>query len=369
MYRCGKIRQDDRCRDLCRRGFTLIEIIIAVAIVAILAGAITPMVFRELVEAREEATLGELEAIKTGLLEFYMDTGRFPTEAEGLAALVSDPAVDGWQGPYVGADQGNPVTEVAEDSFGDSYIYDLDPTTDPAGVADIIVISGGSDHVVTTGSVGGTWDLDDTGDDLLVLVSRGPVDRDKIEDCEQELQAIADAAARYYEDNAEFPDDLADLRDDYLNPGVGDDAFTDPWYTSYQIDEDTSGDTPVLELASYGPDRGDDSGGGDDITLGVSSVPPGRKITVYRLGVAQAGLDADPGLVLGEFWPAIRFNLDLAEALDNDGWGRNFEINGESRIVFSAGPDGDPDTTEDNLPSGIGSGEGEDPGPGPGGPG
>ncbi len=63
-----------------RGGFTLMEIIIAVAIVAILAGTIAPMAFKEMIKAREEATVKELKILNLALVAFYEDTGRFPDE-------------------------------------------------------------------------------------------------------------------------------------------------------------------------------------------------------------------------------------------------------------------------------------------------
>ncbi len=70
------------------KGFTLIEIIIAIAIVAILAGTIAPMAFKEMIRAREEATLKELGNLNDALVEFYEDTGRFPAEGEGLPIAI-----------------------------------------------------------------------------------------------------------------------------------------------------------------------------------------------------------------------------------------------------------------------------------------
>jgi len=196
-----------------RVGFTLIEVVVAVAIVAIMAAAITPLAYREITRAREEATLDELAALRNGLLEFYEDTGRFPSEAEGLGALLTDPGANGWQGPYVGGGNGLPLVEATTDAWGDPYLYDLRPTTVPAGAADLIVASGGIDGAVTFGSVGGTWTVGGAGDDLLALVAVGPVNRGKLEDCETELKAIAEAARRYFEDRAAFPNDASDLID------------------------------------------------------------------------------------------------------------------------------------------------------------
>ncbi len=101
------------------------------------------MVFKELQRAKEEATVAELQAIKSGLEDFFADTGRFPTEAEGLLALVADPGVTGWSGPYVGGGHRNPSEEVASDAFGSNYLYDLTPTTNPAGVAEVLVFFNG----------------------------------------------------------------------------------------------------------------------------------------------------------------------------------------------------------------------------------
>ncbi len=50
---------------------------------------------------RELVAMGELEAIRIGLELFRHDCGRYPTEKEGLRALVRDPGVEGWAGHYV----------------------------------------------------------------------------------------------------------------------------------------------------------------------------------------------------------------------------------------------------------------------------
>ncbi len=53
------------------------------AVVAILAGVITPMVFRQMMEARERSTTAELLQLEEGLVAFFEDVGRFPTEGDG----------------------------------------------------------------------------------------------------------------------------------------------------------------------------------------------------------------------------------------------------------------------------------------------
>jgi general secretion pathway protein G len=349
MNRSGRLKRETRS------GFTLIEIIVAVAIVAVLAGAITPLVFRELLQAREEATLREMKALSKGLTAFYEDTGRLPTQAEGLTALIIDPGVADWQGPYVAGGRGDPVDEATTDAFNRTYLYDLAPLTSPAGLADAIVASGGSDGTITSRTSGGMWTVTGDGDDLIELVVIGPVNREKVSGCQVELAAIAEAARAFFEDRAAFPATVADLVPGYLDPGFGGGNLSDPWKQPYRLILQSGGTAPdVLLVRSHGPNRQDNGGGGDDIQVSVSSVPPGRKTTQQKLEIAQTILNANPHLVLTGNWPTDRAALGLAPAFDIDGWGRSFGINAASRVVFSAGPDGNPLLVDDNLPPGVG---------------
>lgn len=71
-------------RQLDRHGFTLIEIVIAVAIVAIFAAAISPMVFRHLEDAKVSKAQNETETISNALLSYYKDVGAWPvTNVDG----------------------------------------------------------------------------------------------------------------------------------------------------------------------------------------------------------------------------------------------------------------------------------------------
>ncbi len=338
-----------------RGGFTLLEVIIAVAIVAIIAGAITPLAFRELMAAREDATRLELKTVSDALLAFYEDTGRFPSEAEGLGALLADPGAAGWQGPYVDPKAGNPLAELTTDSFNRTYLYDLAPLTVAAGAADLIVASGGRDLAVTAGSVGAAWTVDPAADDLLALVSRGPTDRDKIRDADSELNALAEAVRNWFEDHAAFAANLALLVPSYLDAGVDGGGLLDPWNRPYLQTITTGGaNPPRLSLRSSGPDRQDDAGGDDDIVLDVSSVPPGRKATLWKLEIAQSALNSNPTLILTGLWSNDRALLGLTPAFELDGWGRPIAVNAAARAVYSVGPDGNAALVGDNLPAGVG---------------
>ncbi len=343
------------CSNKNRQGFTLIEIIIAVAIVAILAGAVTPLVYKQMISAREEATEKELGHLNDSLVEFYEDCGRFPTESEGLAALVADPGVTGWQGPYLGTDRSDPVQEVSTDSFQETYVYDLQPSTNPSGAADLLLASVGADRQMTFGGLNQTWNLSGDGDDLLALVSVGPINRGKMIDCQNELQKIGEAASRYFEDHASFPGNSGALVNDYLDPGISGGNFIDPWNMPYVLAETGGSGSPVVFLTrSFGPNRSNDDGGSDDLTLNISSVPPGRKSTQWKLGVAQTVLNNNGSLALTGVWATDRTALGLDGTFDVDGWGQDLAINVSSRTIFSVGPDGNAVLVTDNLPAGVG---------------
>lgn len=341
-------------RRTSRAGFTLIEIIVAVAIVAVLAGAITPMVFRELMQAREDATEAELGAIADGLVDFYADTGRLPTEAEGLAALVVDPGITGWQGPYVMSDRGDPVAETGNDGFNRAYVYDLSPSTQPAGAADAVVVSAGRNATVDAGTLGGTWQLAGAVDDLVQAVTVGPVDRKKNAEAQAEVMALADAIRAYYSDHTAFPTGTADLIPDYLNQGVDGSALIDPWNQGYLVSSASLGGAVVeLNVRSAGPDRVDNAGGGDDIAVVVSNVPLGRSISEWKQQNAQAAVNSS-GMALTGVWPSDRAALGLPAAFDVDGWGQPFLVHTGANMVYSAGPDAVAGQVLDNVPAGVG---------------
>lgn len=73
------------------RAFTFIEVMFVVVIVGLLAGIVATRVGRQVGIARKNATLVQLKSIEQALARFEGDHDRFPTQAEGLAALLEDP--------------------------------------------------------------------------------------------------------------------------------------------------------------------------------------------------------------------------------------------------------------------------------------
>lgn len=72
--------------SLNRRGFTLIEVIVVAAIIAILAGILVPMIFSQIDEAKIARATGDVKSISSAIMVFRKDTGKWPTYVGTLAA-------------------------------------------------------------------------------------------------------------------------------------------------------------------------------------------------------------------------------------------------------------------------------------------
>jgi general secretion pathway protein G len=91
-------------REPVERGFTLLEIMVVVAIIAILAALVVPQVMGRPDEARIVAARHDVAAIMQGLKLYRLDRKRYPTAQEGLAALSTAHLErlprDPWGNPY-----------------------------------------------------------------------------------------------------------------------------------------------------------------------------------------------------------------------------------------------------------------------------
>ena len=100
------------------RGFTLIELLVVIAILGLVASLVGPSVMRQFGGAKVDTARLQIADLSAALDLYYLDLGRYPTTAEGLAGLVSAPeAARDWDGPYL------KKSAVPRDPWGNAYEY------------------------------------------------------------------------------------------------------------------------------------------------------------------------------------------------------------------------------------------------------
>jgi general secretion pathway protein G len=83
-------------------GFTLLELMVVLLILAMLATIAAPRVTRYLTRAKTQSARIQVDALGAAVDAFHLDVGRFPTQQEGLKVLFEKPAdAPGWDGPYL----------------------------------------------------------------------------------------------------------------------------------------------------------------------------------------------------------------------------------------------------------------------------
>ncbi|MBA3517297.1 MAG: type II secretion system major pseudopilin GspG [Rhizobiales bacterium] len=140
-----KIRERLRDRDT-EGGFTLVELLVVLVILSLVMGLVGPRVLSYLTDARVRSAKLQIDSLAASLDLFYLDTGRYPSEQEGLKALIArSPSLDNWNGPYL------QQSELPLDPWGKPYEYRV-----PGEKKSYDIVSLGSD-----GRQGGTDDAAD----------------------------------------------------------------------------------------------------------------------------------------------------------------------------------------------------------------
>ncbi|SFK78038.1 general secretion pathway protein G [Methylocapsa palsarum] len=99
-------------------GFTLVEMLVVITIIGLIMGLVGPRVLNYLSESRVKAATIQMQSLSGALDLYYLDLGRYPTSAQGLAALIQKPGgAAAWNGPYL---KGGAVPN---DPWGNAYIY------------------------------------------------------------------------------------------------------------------------------------------------------------------------------------------------------------------------------------------------------
>ncbi|MEO5814676.1 MAG: type II secretion system major pseudopilin GspG [Gemmatimonadaceae bacterium] len=133
-----------------RAGFTLIEVLVVVVIIAVLASLVAPNVFRHVETAKAVAAQAQISTLGAALDAYRLDNGRYPTTEQGLASLWQMPTTgarpSNWRGPYL-------RQPVPADPWGAPYVYRA-PGEHIANGFDLSSLGG-------DGAVGGSGDAAD----------------------------------------------------------------------------------------------------------------------------------------------------------------------------------------------------------------
>jgi general secretion pathway protein G len=103
-----------------RLGFTLIELIVVIAIIATLAAVVAPAIFQHVSDAKTGSAKSQIEMLSLALNGYRIDNDQYPSTTQGLAALRTPPvtgtAPRNWRGPYMSR-------VVPDDPWGKPYLY------------------------------------------------------------------------------------------------------------------------------------------------------------------------------------------------------------------------------------------------------
>ncbi len=100
------------------RGFTLVEMLVVITIIALIMALVGPRVLNYLTDAKIKTARIQISSFENALDLYYLDANRYPTTSEGLRALIERPGgTVVWTGPYLKGDA------VPNDPWGRPYVY------------------------------------------------------------------------------------------------------------------------------------------------------------------------------------------------------------------------------------------------------
>ncbi len=98
-------------------GMTILEVLIVLTITAMVAALATPRLLETYGRAKLQSAAVQIQNLATAIQLYYLDVGQLPSEADGLAVLVSPPTgMQNWLGPYT-------TPEALKDPWGRDWIY------------------------------------------------------------------------------------------------------------------------------------------------------------------------------------------------------------------------------------------------------
>lgn len=99
------------------KGFTLTELLVVLVIIGLLAALVGPVLYQRINPAKQSVARAQIENFMSALDSYFLDTGKFPTPQQGLAALrVRQEGDAKWNGPYLKKD-------IPADPWGNPFVF------------------------------------------------------------------------------------------------------------------------------------------------------------------------------------------------------------------------------------------------------
>jgi general secretion pathway protein G len=117
------------------RGFSLIEIMIVMIIIGLMVGLVGPKFIGQLGKAEQKTAKAQIEMLMTALDAYRLDVGSYPSQQEGLEALIANTGGDGWTGPYL------KKNKIPDDPWKHPYLFQS-----PGEHGDVDIYSLGADN-------------------------------------------------------------------------------------------------------------------------------------------------------------------------------------------------------------------------------
>jgi len=110
-------------RRKAQEGFTLIEIMVVIAIIGLLATLVVQSLRGATDKAKRTKAMADIAELKTALDRYYIDNGSYPTSDQGLTALVT---ASGQGTQATNYEEGGYIRRIPTDPWGNQYVYQSD---------------------------------------------------------------------------------------------------------------------------------------------------------------------------------------------------------------------------------------------------
>lgn len=154
-------------RQIKRGGFTLIEMLVVLAIIVLLAAMVGPRILGQRKKADIQSTVGQIGLLESALQQYSLDMRTFPNTEEGLIALVKAPSEEedtedsNWAGPYMSK------TELPKDPWSNEYQYAYPPEHNKSDTPDIWSLGPDGEDNTEDDITNWTKEEDEGGEDVI----------------------------------------------------------------------------------------------------------------------------------------------------------------------------------------------------------